>query len=358
MHIPDGYLGPQTYVPAFAVMAVAWTAATRTLQKTLRARQVPLLAVGAAFTFVVMMFNVPIPGGTTGHAVGAVLVAIMLGPWAAVVAVSLALIVQALLFGDGGITAIGANCLTMALVMPFSGWWTYRLVAGKAPVNSPRHWIGGAIGGYVGLNLAALATAVLFGIQPLLAQDAAGHPLYSPFGLKVAIPVMALGHLTVFGLVEALATGLVLKWFQKAAPEMLPQQVPRDAAPARSSLLPRLAGGLIVMALLSPLGLYLPAKFGAGSAWGEWSADELAKIVGYVPKGLARDGGLWSAPLAGYTLQGQSESLLVIYAVYIASALIGILALVGVTLALRSVLAHRERDDAASRMDARTNRRT
>jgi cobalt/nickel transport system permease protein len=166
MHIPDGYLGPQTYVPAYVVMAGFWTTATAKLKKTLRARQVPMLALASAFTFLVMMFNVPIPGGTTGHAVGAVLVAILLGPWAAVMAVSLALIVQAMIFGDGGITAIGANCLNMAVIMPFVGWWVYGLVAGTAPARSPRHWIGGALGGYVGLNVAAVCAGIMRSIAP------------------------------------------------------------------------------------------------------------------------------------------------------------------------------------------------
>ncbi|MGE5708452.1 MAG: energy-coupling factor ABC transporter permease, partial [Bacteroidota bacterium] len=122
MHIPDGYLSPQTTLPTFALMASFWGVGLRRLRSSLRLRQIPLLALGAAFSFVLMMFNIPIPGGTTGHAVGGVLVAILLGPWAASIAVSLALIVQALLFGDGGITAIGANCLTMGVVMPFVGY--------------------------------------------------------------------------------------------------------------------------------------------------------------------------------------------------------------------------------------------
>src|SRR5512146_3361879 len=115
MHIPDGYLSPQTYVPLSAVMVPYLALAARKVQSTIRARNVPLLAMGAAFSFVIMMFNIPIPGGTTGHAVGAVIVAILLGPWAASVAVSIALIIQALMFGDGGITAMGANCFNMAV---------------------------------------------------------------------------------------------------------------------------------------------------------------------------------------------------------------------------------------------------
>src|SRR5262245_57917516 len=104
MHIPDGYLSPQTYLPLLGIMLPLWAKASRVMKTTLRARHVPLFAMSAAFCFVIMMFNVPVPGGTTGHATGAALVAILLGPWAAVLSVSVALIIQALLFGDGGLT--------------------------------------------------------------------------------------------------------------------------------------------------------------------------------------------------------------------------------------------------------------
>jgi cobalt/nickel transport system permease protein len=221
MHIPDGYLGPQTYVTAYAAITPFWVAASRKLNRTLRQRQVPLLALGAAFSFVIMMFNVPIPGGTTGHAVGAVLVAILLGPWAACVAVSIALILQAFLFGDGGITCIGANCLNMAVIMPFTGYGVYRLIAARADARSARRWIGAAIGGYVGINVAALAAGTMFGLQPLIAHDAAGHALYAPYPLLVAIPAMALEHLLVFGVVEAVVTGLVVMYLQRSDPSLL-----------------------------------------------------------------------------------------------------------------------------------------
>jgi cobalt/nickel transport system permease protein len=229
MHIPDGYLGPPTYAASYVVMMPFWALASRKLGQSLKSRQVPLLAMGAAFSFTIMMFNVPIPGGTTGHAVGAVLVAVLLGPWAACVAVTTALVVQALMFGDGGITALGANCLTMALIMPFSGWGVYRLIAGKTPPDSRRHWLGAAAGGYVGLNAAAAATAILFGLQPLLAHDALGHPLYAPYPLAVALPVMAAEHLLLFGWVEAIVTGLVIAYLQRHAPDLIPVRAGAEA---------------------------------------------------------------------------------------------------------------------------------
>jgi len=88
-------------------MLPVWAMASGIVKKTLKAREVPYLAVGAAFSFVIMMFNVPIPGGSTGHAVGGVLLAILLGPWAACIAVSVALVIQALLFGDGASRPLG-----------------------------------------------------------------------------------------------------------------------------------------------------------------------------------------------------------------------------------------------------------
>ncbi len=221
MHIPDGYLGPQTYGVLYAVMVPIWALASKVVRRTLKQRQVPFLALGAAFSFVIMMFNIPIPGGSTGHAVGAVIVAILLGPWAAVIAISIALVIQALLFGDGGITAIGANCFNMAFVMPMVGYLVYRLISKGATVTSRRRWIAGAVAGYIGLNVAAVTTAIMFGLQPLLAKGPDGRPLYFPYPLKVAVPVMAAQHLLFFGLIEAVLTGLLVIYFQRTEPSML-----------------------------------------------------------------------------------------------------------------------------------------
>ena len=221
MHIPDGYLGPATAAAGYAIMIPVWMVAARQVKKTLRARQVPLLAIGAAFSFLIMMFNVPIPGGSTGHAVGGVLVAILLGPWAATIAISVALVIQALLFGDGGITAIGANCFNMGFLIPFAGYGAYRLISGKAALGASRRVVAAFIAGYVGINVAALAAGIEFGIQPLLCHNAQGQALYCPYGLSIAVPAMLGGHLLVFGWVEALVTALVVRYLQKSFPELL-----------------------------------------------------------------------------------------------------------------------------------------
>ena len=157
MHIPDGYLSPSTCAVTFAMAAPFWYVASRKVKTQLHTKLVPLMAVVSAFSFVVMMFNLPLPGGTTGHAVGLAIAAIVLGPWAAVLAISIALLIQAVLFGDGGITAIGANCLNMAIVGPFAAWAVFRLVRG----------LGGslAVGVFCAASLADLLTYVTTSVQ-------------------------------------------------------------------------------------------------------------------------------------------------------------------------------------------------
>ncbi|MDD5465447.1 MAG: cobalt transporter CbiM [Candidatus Omnitrophica bacterium] len=221
MHIPDGYLGPATCGFFYLAMLPIWTAASRIVKKTLTAKQVPMLAIGAAFSFVIMMLNIPIPAGTTGHAVGSVLVAILLGPWAACIAITVALVIQALLFGDGGITAIGANCFNMAFAMPFAGYYIYKIISYRASIDSGRRVLAAGIAGYIGINVAAFLTGVEFGLQPLLHHNVNGQALYCPYGLNVAVPVMAGEHLLILGWIEAIVTALVIKYLQKHSPELL-----------------------------------------------------------------------------------------------------------------------------------------
>ncbi|MEW6408906.1 MAG: cobalt transporter CbiM, partial [Nitrospirota bacterium] len=221
MHIPDGYLGPHTYGALYAVMSPIWYIASRRIGKTLKTQQIPLLAVGAAFSFVAMMFNVPIPGGTTGHAVGSVIVAILLGPWAAVITTTVVLVVQALLFGDGGITSIGASSFNMAFAMSFTGYGVYKLISIGSEPSSYRRWLGGAAGGYLGINIAGVLTGIELGIQPLIAHTPDGRPLYAPYPLEIAIPAMVIPHITVFGVLEGIVTALVIVYFQRTEPTML-----------------------------------------------------------------------------------------------------------------------------------------
>jgi cobalt/nickel transport system permease protein len=214
MHIPDGYLSPQTFVPLYVVSATIIAVAVKKVKKQMTTKLVPFLGMAAAFAFLIMMFNVPIPGGTTGHAVGGALIALLFGPWVAIVSVSVALIIQAFVFGDGGITAIGANCFNMAIVLPFLAYGIFKLISGKS--ESPaRMSIAAFLAGYLSLSLASVVTAFEFGIQPLIAAMPDGTPLYAPYPLKVAIPAMAVEHFLLFGVVEGIITVVLFRYFFK-----------------------------------------------------------------------------------------------------------------------------------------------
>jgi cobalt/nickel transport system permease protein len=220
MHIPDGYLSPQTYIPLLGIFVASAAVAVKKVKKDVSARNIPYLGMAAAFSFIIMMFNLPIPGGTTGHAVGSAVIAILFGPWAAMIAVSVALIIQALIFGDGGITAIGANCFNMAVFMPFAAYHTFKLFC-KNPDSKKRVSFAAFISGYLSLVMAAILTAVEFGIQPLIASTSDGKALYCPYDLSIAIPVMAIEHLLFFGIVEGIVTALIIGYFLKNDPGVI-----------------------------------------------------------------------------------------------------------------------------------------
>ena len=220
MHIPDGYLAPAVSLGLGGAAVPAWAIATRRVRAVLDNRTVPLLAVFSAFAFTIMMFNVPVPGGTTAHGVGGTLIAIVLGPWAAVIGVSTALVIQALFFGDGGVLAIFANCFNMAVLLPLVGYGTYRLVAARAPLLSSRRVWAAGIGAYAGITVAALAVGVELGIEPVLFSQN-GHALYSPYGLAEAIPAMLIAHAAGASIVEALITALGIAYLQQRHPEYL-----------------------------------------------------------------------------------------------------------------------------------------
>jgi cobalt/nickel transport system permease protein len=220
MHIPDGYLSPQTAGAFYILSAPLWALSLRSVRRRLLERRVALLALLSAFSFLVMMFNIPLPGGTTGHATGGVLIAILVGPWAALLALTLALAVQALFFGDGGILALGANAFNIGFVMPLAGWLVFRALRGAAAPGDRRFAAAAAAGGYAGINIAALFVALELGIQPILHHMPDGTPLYAPFALGVTIPAMMVPHLTVAGAAEAILTGGVVAFLGKYHPEL------------------------------------------------------------------------------------------------------------------------------------------
>jgi len=271
----------------------------------MKARMVPLISLFSAFAFALMMFNVPLPGGTTGHAVGATLLAIVLGPWAAVVGLSMVLLLQAVFFGDGGILAYGANVFNMAIVMPLAGYGAYRLLLSLLP---RRQAIAAAVASYFAMNLAAMFAGLELGLQPLLFHAADGTPLYAPYALKLALPAMMVPHLLVAGPIEAVVTGLLVAF-------LLRTKMPMGVIPQPKPLRLRwLWAGLAGVALLTPIGL-----LASGTAWGEWGSEDLQGMLGFVPRGLEKLGNIWRAPLPDYSVPGIGPA-----AGYIISAIIGV----------------------------------
>ncbi len=320
MHIPDGYLSPETCAALYAAAAPFWYVALKCVKKLVNTQFLPLISVFAAFAFVIMMFNLPLPGGTTGHAVGVAIATLVLGPWASMLAVSIAVVIQALFFGDGGVTAIGANCFNMAIVGSLVAYASYRVLANRSGLGSRRRVVAAAIAGYAAINVSALCAAVEFGLQPRFFHTAAGVPLYCPYPLSISIPAMMIGHLTFAGLAELVVTAGVVAYLQRAEPSLLRRTAPD--APDRDSVAPKITAGagspalrrlwLIVALLLvlTPLGI-----LAVGTAWGEWTPKDFAnpgmrnqisaasgnrRPPTRPPSGLERLSGIWSAPVSGY----------------------------------------------------------
>lgn len=309
MHIPENYLSPSTCAVMAAAMVPVWTYSVKKVKEEIPKVKMPLLGIGAAFSFLGMMFNIPLPGGTTGHAVGGTLIAILTGsPSAGCIAVTIALLIQALLFGDGGILAFGANCFNMAFILPFLGFAIYKLIWEK----TGKRKLAAGIGSYIGINAAAFCAAIEFGIQPLLFTDAAGKALYCPYPLTISIPAMMIGHLTLFGIAEIVLTTAILAFVEKISPETLEEK------PAQSAFKP-LYILMAVLIIFTPLGL-----LASGTAWGEWGVEEMASLVsngkalGYTPAGMEKGFSL-ALLFPDYSMAGMPE-----WIGYILSAVVGV----------------------------------
>jgi len=206
MHIPDGYLSPQTVVATYAVAVPLWVYGFKKLKKTLNEETLPLIGVLSAMSFIIMMFNIPIPGATSGHAVGAVLIAILFDPWIGFVSVSLVLLIQALVFGDGGISTFAANALSMAFVGSFVGYYVFEFLK--------RYKVAPFVAGWCGLVASSILTSFILGIQPLFWSEN-GQPLYFPFDLKTTFVALVGSHMLFFGVVEGIFTALVYSFLKK-----------------------------------------------------------------------------------------------------------------------------------------------
>jgi len=213
MHIPDGYISPATYFTSYVVVLPLWAIAFRKLKHNLDEETLPLVASLAALSFVIMMFNIPIPGGTSGHALGAALIAILFSPWISFLSLSLVLFIQAVIFGDGGISSFAVNALAMGFVASFSASFVYK------KLQNFKYSI--FLAGWVSQVASSIVVALVLGIQPIIATTATGEPLYFPFGLSATIPALVGSHILFFGIVEGVFTQFAYKYLLKLEPKLL-----------------------------------------------------------------------------------------------------------------------------------------
>ena len=202
MHIPDGFLSAEVWIPATVVSTAALALSVRKSNKLFLDKSIPRIGIISAFIFAAQMINFPVAGGTSGHLLGASLAVALLGPWLASVSLSLVLIIQCLLFQDGGVTALGANIFNMAFVGVFSAYFVQKLFSKSLKFKS----IGILISSWFSVMAASFACSIELGFSNL-----------APF--NIVVPAMLIIH-SIIGVGEAIITLPVYKAVCKIIPDI------------------------------------------------------------------------------------------------------------------------------------------
>jgi cobalt/nickel transport system permease protein len=210
MHIPDGFLNAATAATTYVVSVGGVGYSIKEANRKLGDRHVPLMGVMGAFVFAAQMLNFPVIGGTSGHLIGGALVAILLGPWAGTLIMTCVLIVQCLVFQDGGLTALGANVFNMGLIACFVGYYLYQAVVSLMGESRTSTLVGGGVGAWTSVFVASIVCAIELAISGK-----------SPLG--VALPAMAGVH-ALIGIGEGLITSAVLAFVTATRADLLKLQ--------------------------------------------------------------------------------------------------------------------------------------
>lgn len=279
MHIPDGFLDARTLVAAAGLATVGLGLALRAVRRNLPARRVPLIGLAAAFVFAAQMLNFPVAAGTSGHLIGAALAAVLLGPAAAVVAMTAVLLLQALMFADGGITALGANVLNLAVIAPLVAYGVYRIVRRMAGDGLQGTLLAAGFAAWCSTLAAALACAVQLAASGVVDW---GTVLLAMGGVHMVI-----------GLAEGLITMLVVAVVARARPELIATAA-ASARPAPSS---RIAYGataaIALMILVAPFASSLPDGL-----------EHVAERLGFAERAVESQ----AAPLPDYAVASMAEA--------------------------------------------------
>jgi cobalt/nickel transport system permease protein len=323
MHIPDGLLSMPVALACAGLSALAVGTAAARSRARLGSRTVAMLGVTGAFIFAAQMLNFPVVGGTSAHLIGGVLAAVLLGPSTAVVVMTAVLVLQCLAFGDGGLLALGANALNMAVVHPLVGYAAYRAVVSTRgqPSRPSRQIAGAAFGAWV---------ATLAG-----ASVCAGELVLSRIGTPAVVLVAMVGTHAAIGAGEAVVTALVLSTVLRVRPELVSSVANGPGARATATTLALgLAVSVALALFVSPFACPWPD-----------SLQRLASALGLDPS-HARV--LFDAPMDGYAVRGiQARGWSTALA-----ALAGTLLMFGLCCTLGWWLAPRPRGSAARRIAA------
>lgn len=315
MHIPDGFINLPTSVAAAAVASGGVGVSLRRIHTTIRERVVPLAGLAAAFIFVLQMLNFPVAAGTSGHLLGGALVAILLGPWVGAVVVTVVILVQGLVFADGGVSALGLNVINMALVTALVGWGVFRLAMRFLPKTAVSIVSATAIASW----LSVVAASVVFTAEYAIGGSG-GVPMSTVFGAMVGVHAL-------IGIGEGLISGLVVSAVLASRPDLVyGAKVVGFRGAARAHVSKVAIGGFVAVGVA--VAAFLVAVVAPLAAS---SPDGLERVA--IDHGIA-DSEVASAtsgsPLAGYGVAGIDDPRL-------GTILAGILGL-GLTFAVGGVL--------------------
>jgi cobalt/nickel transport system permease protein len=305
MHAPDGFLEPGVAVVTAVIAVVVTAIGLRRATDELGDRQVPLAGLAAAFIFAAQMFNFPVAAGTTGHLLGGALAAILLGPWVGSLIVTVVVVVQAVLFADGGLTALGYNTINMSIVTAFGGWAAFRLLRRVMPANSAGV-VGAtalAAGISVVLSSAAFSIEWLFGASAPVAFD-------TVFGAMVGVHAL-------IGIGEGLISALVIAAVLAARPDLVAGAADLDLAdlsrPARvgtrTFVIGAFLSSIVVAAVVSQFAVDNPDGL-----------EKVAEDEGFISS--ARDHALDSSIFADYATSGVDNATVSLAVAGVAGVLI------------------------------------
>lgn len=318
MHAPDGFLNAGTAVTTGVLSSGVIGVSLRRMREALGDRQVPLAGVAAAFVFAAQMFNFPVAAGTTGHLLGGALAAILLGPATGAVVVTVVVVVQALAFADGGLTALGYNVLNMAIVTAFGGYAVFRLLRRVLPRNATGVVVATGLAAGLSVALSAMAFAVewLFGAT-------APVPFDTVFTAMVGVHLLiGVGE----GLLSAMAVGAVLA----ARPDLVhgARDLTREETADRTRVGLRgfAIGGLLVALVFAAV----VSQFAAPAPDG---LERVAEDQGFAAS--AEEHALADSPFADYATRGVGNETVSLAVAGIVGVVVTLLVIVGIALAVR-----------------------